>query len=144
MANYNIRLHSQLSDLSILRARVHTIFKKENLSDDMLQKDILLVLTELFVNYIKHGNPLSDDFIIIHLKISAHLIEIIIHDSGRPFNPVIKKPDLSELPESGFGLFIINSIMDGYEYFQKNSERRYNITKLTKKIKKEIPVELNH
>ncbi len=132
MAIYQINLHSQLSDLSILRTRVNTIFNKEKLTDEVLQKDILLVLTELFTNYIKHANELPRDSITIFVKISDHSIEIVFHDSGRPFKPIIKKPNLSELPENGFGLFIVNSLMDEYEYFPRNSDRDYNITKLTK------------
>ena len=132
-----MNLHNQLSDLSVLRKRINTIFKKEKISDKVLQKDILLVLTELFVNCVKHGSHLSGDLIRITINISKSAIEMIFHDTGHSFDPVIKKPDLSELPESGFGLFIVDSLMDTYEYFPKNSERLYNITKLTKIMQKE-------
>ena len=128
-------MNPALSELSKLRSKIEDIFNKENLFDDLTRKNIILAVTELFVNIVKHGQLPRRKNVKFHVIKLPASFELILFDSGNSYNPSdVKLPDISELPENGFGLYLVNSLMDSFEYQPKNNTCKYNITKIIKKI----------
>ncbi len=82
--------------------------------------DIKQAVGEACNNAIRHGcgscgNECTDIF--INITITADALEIIVHDRGEGFIPLesykeINISDYNDLPESGMGLMIIQSLMD--------------------------------
>ncbi len=58
----------------------------------------------------------------IVLKAQDENIEIIILDEGSPFNPTDRPaPDLEEVTEGGYGIFLIHQIMQDIHYHRRGS-----------------------
>jgi serine/threonine-protein kinase RsbW len=130
---YTIELFARLSELSKLRKRFEDIFNQENLFDDLTRKNILLALTELFVNVVKHGGLLQTKIINFNVIRREMGLEITLYDEGNSYNPDrIKPPEISELPEGGFGVFLVKSLMDSFNYQPKTKTGKFNITQITK------------
>lgn len=94
---------------------------------------------EALNNIIKHAY-LNDCENNIEILVSSNKnkISISFSDYGRErteikaatlfFNP----QDIENLPESGFGLYIIEKVMDLTEYISENGKNTYTITKILK------------
>lgn len=135
IVTYNFKLLPEFTMLSELRKNLEDIFNKENLFDDLTRKNILLAVTELFINIVEHGQVSQNKFVKFHIKRKSSSFELTLLDEGNSYDPLnIKLPDISELPEHGFGLFLIDSLMDSFEYFPKDRNYTYNTNKITKKI----------
>lgn len=101
--------------------------------------DVQLCITEWLSNVIRHGchnNPGHDIHLSLALDGEKVVIEII--DTGKKLPPgLLEKAalqevsghDIMELPEHGWGLYIIKSNMDEVNY---RSEARRNILSVTK------------
>ena len=81
-------------------------------------RNLGLVVSEACVNVIEHayggrpGNPIE-----LKLFIDERELVLTIRDVGNKFDPTTyKPPDLSEPHESGYGVFIIRSLMDDVRY----------------------------
>jgi serine/threonine-protein kinase RsbW len=82
--------------------------------------DIKQAVGEACNNAIRHGcgscgNDCTE--ILLHMSIKEDALEIIVHDRGEGFTPLdsykeIDISDYNDLPESGMGLMIIQSLMD--------------------------------
>lgn len=76
---------------------------------------IALVIQELCVNIVEHGYAGEAGKIALTLSESPTHLEITIQDwTSRPFAPPddITLPDPMDLPEGGWGLYLIYQIMD--------------------------------
>ena len=97
---------------------------------DLMSIQVISAFNEAFNNVVKHspqiGTPLeicveiTKQELVIEIKDEAAAIEFDIND--------VPLPELTDLPESGLGLFIIKSFMDKVEYYpgggnQKNRFR---------------------
>lgn len=81
-------------------------------------RNLGLVVSEACVNVIEHayrgqpGNPIE-----LSLSIDEANLTLTIRDVGEKFDPeTYEPPDLSEPHESGYGVFIIRSLMDEVRY----------------------------
>jgi serine/threonine-protein kinase RsbW len=104
-----------------------------------------LCLVEAVTNCIKHaygsrpGNNVS-----VKVTLDERNLELQIRDKGPPAAGVFAGPstlefdpnDLQQVPTSGMGVFIIQSIMDGVEYHREGDT---NILTLTKELKARSP-----
>jgi anti-sigma regulatory factor (Ser/Thr protein kinase) len=92
---------------------------------------VVSALGEAFNNIVLHGySGRRDGLIKLRIEPRAGEIRIELRDWGKSFDPkAVPLPDLSGLPESGLGLFIIHSFMEvGY------SPGRPNVLILCKKL----------
>ena len=92
-------------------------------------RNLGLVVSEACVNVIKHayrgepGNPVE-----LKLSIDETSLVLTIRDIGEKFDPeTYEPPDLSEPHESGYGVFIIRSLMDEVRY-NTSSEQGTTLT----------------
>lgn len=140
---YQFKLNATIANLSKLRSRLKKIFEADKVFDDLTEKEILLAMTELFVNIVNHGNMKKDFPVHFTVKSLPTGLEIILRDYGRSYDhTTIIEPDIMDYPETGFGLFLVSSLMDSFEYVPKGNKNDYNLTKLikyNKVIKHDIP-----
>ncbi len=136
MAEKKITIINQITQLEILAIAM------EGISDewDIPMKTSLslnLVLEELVTNIIFYGyEDTNEHQIIINLSYSDNIMEIIIEDDAREFNPLLlAAPDLDiaieERKIGGLGIHFVRKIMDEIVYVRKGNK---NILTLKKSI----------
>lgn len=80
--------------------------------------DLKLALTEAASNVVLHsydGEPGHQ--VILSLSVDDEALTLTIRDFGRPFDASqYQAPDLNELQEGGYGVFLIQSLMDQVHY----------------------------
>lgn len=133
MKRFNQEFPVEMDSLERIRQWFLEIFQKQARPDPDIQHDILVAVTEIFVNFVKHSTLTAQDLLVIQLDFTEDILIIIFKESGEAFDITqLEDPDLDGLHESGYGLFIVKNLMDSFEYFPKNSDKTQNITKITK------------
>jgi len=133
MKRFNQEFQVRMDDLERIRQWLLDVFQNLARPDPEIQHDILVAVTEIFVNFVKHSSLSAEDFLEIQLDFTEDILIVIFKESGKPFDITqLEDPDLDGLHESGYGLFIVKNLMDSFEYFPKKSEKAQNITKITK------------
>jgi serine/threonine-protein kinase RsbW len=90
-------------------------------ADDEFDAQTVTAVGEAFNNIAIHGYSASPGDVDIEIEIEIHQILIRMMDTGLAFDPsAVPEPALDELPESGMGLFIMNSFMDEVTYTAGN------------------------
>lgn len=86
-----------------------------------------LAASELFTNMIRHAYAGREDGEIRgRLTLAEDWFQVEVWDQGRSFDPFsIPNPDLNQVHESGYGLFIIRTIMDEWEYHPSTPQGNY-------------------
>lgn len=81
-------------------------------------RDVELCISEACTNAIKYGSRKgTDDNISLRFQIYKNKVRIIIGDRGKGFDlEEVPEPDVKDLPESGYGLYIIKAKMDEVKY----------------------------
>jgi serine/threonine-protein kinase RsbW len=90
--------------------------------DQELMYAIELTVSEACTNAIKHAVTTAaiDNLTIVYQVYGQKLI-IIVKDQGPGYDiDNIPLPDFDEHPEGGYGIFLIKSMMDEVNYYQKN------------------------
>jgi len=95
------------------------------------QSQVVSAVSEAFNNLVLHGYEGRDDGRIeVLIRPSDGQIQIEVRDWGKGFDPsAVPLPKLEELPESGLGLFIMQSFM-----VMKYRRGRPNLLTLSKKV----------
>jgi len=94
----------------------------ERVSQAMLSRetvgDLKLALTEALSNVICHSYDSEPGHqIILSLFVDDKALTLTIRDFGRPFDASLyQMPDLDKLQEGGYGVFLIQSLMDQVRY----------------------------
>ena len=85
-----------------------------------LTYQVISAFNEAFNNVVQYANDGCPGDVNVALTIHTDRLEIELADHGRsyPFDS-IEEPDLSQLPESGLGLYIIRSFMSEVHYVPK-------------------------
>lgn len=132
MNTYSIKLEIK-SSLEDVKAKLSSILTQlEMLIDD---KDILfeirLILNELVINGVMHGNEM-DDTKKVHLNVDIEdgFMKIYVKDEGRGFEHCTDSYDISDLHSHGRGLLLVDGLCD--EMVIKDNE-----VSVKKSIKKE-------
>lgn len=134
----NLTFESELSYLPVLRQVVRVI-SSAKITDQQQLEDIELSIHEALANVICHAyNSESNHQIGLSLTLSDEEIIIQIHDSGHasaipyaPKNNAYDETSIENLPENGFGVFLITQLMDEVSY---KSEKGENVLLLRKNI----------
>jgi serine/threonine-protein kinase RsbW len=95
---------------------------------DEFDSEVVSAFGEAFNNIAIHGyagGPPGD--IEIEIEIEVDAITIRLRDMGRTYDPfAVPPPKLERLPESGMGLYIIQSFMDRVAYSPGNPPEKAN------------------
>jgi len=95
------------------------------------QMKVVSAVSEAYNNIVQHGYEGNTKGLIqLDVRIAAGRIEIDLRDWGKSFEPkVVPTPDLAAMPESGLGLYIIQSFVE-VEYCPGHP----NVLKLSKNL----------
>lgn len=110
------------SDLDMIRNFVDNILLKINnlVKDNDIMFDIRLILNELIINGVMHGNDCeTTKCVTLSLKLKNNKLTIQVEDEGKGVNFDIKSYDPTELKCCGRGLVIVNGLSDEF-YIKKN------------------------
>lgn len=110
------------SDLDMIKNFVDEILNRINLvvEDEDTIFDIKLILNELIVNGVMHGNQcMSSKCVKLSIEVKNHQVKIQVEDEGHGINYDFKSYDPEALNFSGRGLVIVNGLSDEF-YIQKN------------------------
>jgi serine/threonine-protein kinase RsbW len=122
--NTTFAVQSDLSQVQKASAEINAFLKPLSLSDALLF-DIRLCVEEAVINAMKYGNHFQKDK---EVKVGVHVdgeqLYISVEDEGSGFD-VKKLQDCTRgenlLKESGRGVYLIHSLMDGVLYNDKGN-----------------------
>jgi serine/threonine-protein kinase RsbW len=122
------------SSCKLMRAMASTKQEPSRDSDEFDDK-VVSAVGEAFNNVAIHAyRDLSAGAVGVELELSPEGITIRLSDTGHRFEPKGEKlPDLTALPESHMGLYIMRSFMDKVTYQPGNAEGDANVLTMTKR-----------
>ncbi len=99
---------------------------------------VISAFNEAFNNHAKHGdvtrNGDKQRDILIVISVTNRQLVIEFQDDGKPFKlDNTEKPDLSQLRESGMGLFIMRAFMSELSY-KAGSDNKANVLRLVRNL----------
>ena len=107
-----------------------------NKIESHLCNGVEICLTEALNNVIKHAyKGEGPNKIEVDVTLNERILEIKILDQGTSRDSLVVKDldfdpeDISSLPESGMGLFIIKQLMDEIEYYSLNGQNYFTLRK---------------
>jgi len=98
-----------------------SVAKLMGFSEDRIE-DLKTAVDEACINAIEHGNQENADVkVLVELIAEETKLQVDIHDRGKGIHSSIQKPDIDALidgkqPARGWGLFLIQSLMDEVEF----------------------------
>lgn len=110
------------SDLDMIKNFVDNILVKINkrVKDSAIMFDIRLILNELIINGVIHGNDCETaKCVTLSLELKDNKLTIQVEDEGKGIDFDIKSYDPSELKCCGRGLVIVNGLSDEF-YIREN------------------------
>jgi anti-sigma regulatory factor (Ser/Thr protein kinase) len=78
------------------------------LLDDRRRNDLLILVTELVTNAVRHAGVGPGERLVVHLAGALDVIRVEVCDDGPGFEPVVREPG----PEGGFGLPLLRALSD--------------------------------
>ncbi len=91
-----------------------------------------LAIQEISVNIVKHAYDQVDGRIRMCVTLEEQPLRLIVtlYDTGKAFDPTkVPQPELGELQEHGFGLFLVQQLMDEVEYNHSPTGNRWKLIK---------------
>lgn len=111
------------SDLNIIRNFIEEILKKIHpiINNDDTMFDIKLILNELIINGVMHGNECTASKCIkLLLEVDENKLKIEVEDEGKGVNYDFTSYNPDDLTTCGRGLVIVNGLSD--EFYIKNNK----------------------
>ncbi len=130
----DFKIHAEASKLFEFRERLYRICTDEGIPPQPARLMVLAV-DEAISNIIEHAKlPENDNKIGVSVEIDEHQLVVRISDRGKPFDPrpIRREPDGCAYPRRGFGLYLIQKIVNQIDY-ERTSDGS-NMLKLTKSI----------
>ncbi|MBU2649706.1 MAG: ATP-binding protein [Bacteroidetes bacterium] len=107
-----LKINSNLKNITIIERFVEEISEKYHLQDTHYG-NILVCLTEAFCNAVIHGNENDPEkFVTVHFDPLQRGISFKISDEGKGFDPDKVGNPITDDPEKGRGLFLIQTLSD--------------------------------
>lgn len=140
--NFNCRFEGTFENVSHAGSAIYAICKDRKIQSDICD-DIQLGVVEALNNIVEHAFQNQEEReISLSLSFSEKEIIIELEFKGTMFIPKeislidFDKDDLQNLPEGGFGLFLINELMDRIDY---EAHEEKNIIRMVKNNSKNAP-----
>lgn len=91
---------------------------------------VQLAVHELLVNIMEHSYINQEGTIQVSFTIDKGIFNIELQDSGISFDPpTILEPEADSLQPNGFGMFLIDTIMDTVEYQTALHKNQWRLSK---------------
>ena len=132
---FRIEIPASHKNLNVVSACLNAIVARLEASTDIttLSYHIQLVVQELCTNIIEHAyinQPNGIIWISIKLNSMSNKLEIELHDQGQSFDPAsVDAPNLNEAQVGGYGLFLIDQLMDEVTYDPQPNFNRWYLVK---------------
>lgn len=130
----HLTLNNQLSELNTLAATVEAFAEQAEL-DMKTQFNLNLALDELVTNIINYAyDDESLHQIAITLSYASSLLNVIITDDGKPFDPTQQENpalnnDLEQREIGGLGIHFVRNMMDKLTYQRINEHNQLTLEK---------------
>jgi len=128
MTTLDLHLRSSPDILRRLRSVVHAVAGQARLSD-AVELDLKMAVTEAAANAIVHGSPEGTRN---HVRVSFHVepeaVIVDVADQGPGFEPTAR-PAGAELREDGYGLCMMEQLMDRLEFYKDDRGMLVRMTK---------------
>jgi len=116
-----LELPAKYQYTNVLAASLRAILERtENVPDvESVIGHVDLATQEICTNLIKHAYADLDGTIEIEIRVNSTFPQLVMQfwDQGYSFKPSeVAEPDLSQLNESGYGLFLARQLMDEVNY----------------------------
>lgn len=95
--------------------------------------NVQLAVQECCANIVDHAYDDADGRIVATLTLmdAPRRLIVELHDSGRPFEPeAIPRPALDETQVRGYGLFLMDELLDEVDYLPQPGDNRWRLVKL--------------
>lgn len=124
-----------LEHLEALEDRVvSSLDRWPDISDiEQTRFSIMLALQEICVNIVEHAysEATGQIEVTVYEGISPARMEVILHDTGKKFDPLAPTPPSAGEPrEGGLGLFLANEMMDSVIYTAEEQRNQWLLVKL--------------
>ncbi len=136
--NRTITLQNKMSELQRMKPFVIDSLQAFGIDEKEI-KNIRLVIEEAVVNVIQYAyEPDTEGTVELQLSATEQLLQIVIADHGKPFDPT-KSPEVDvsapveERQIGGLGIFFMRELMDDVSYQRTDGK---NVLTLSKNIKK--------
>lgn len=130
--DYQIVIPSLLQRLNEIEDLTERVAAEHHMSEDD-RDNLAIAITETVNNAMIHGNKLDPKKnVIISFYFDTQTLRVYIRDQGVGFDPShVGNPLDPEniMKESGRGIFILRSIMDGVDFIRLNDGTEVRITK---------------
>ena len=117
------RIPAQHEALAQLEGQVRAVMSDlpKTAKNETEQYNFTLALHELCANIVDHGYHGSpgDIQVALTLQYDPQMIEALVVDSGDPFDKTaVATPNLAGPQEGGYGLFLIDQLVDDFQYIR--------------------------
>ena len=123
----NVTVPGRLASISRIRHWLQDVLSEWAVSR-IIREDLALAVTELCTNIARHGYSNTTGDIEVHLTHYTHAIHVTILDSAPFFIPekIVPQPPVT-LAEGGYGLFLIEALMDEVRYERRTAHRNRTV-----------------
>ena len=98
-------------------------FMRAHEASPEVTSDLNLVLTEAMTNIARYAFPHEEGVIQCHLLLTDAFVKCCLHDQGIEFDPSeipYNPPDPANIPEGGFGIFLMRSLTQNLTHRYEN------------------------
>ena len=96
---------------------------------EAVRRNIDVALDEICTNISEYAYPGSSGSFSVDVELEANRLDLLISDSGVPFNPLDRSDTLQGDENGGFGINIVRKLMDTMEYFHEGGRNKLHIAK---------------
>ncbi len=136
-AKTSFAIEPQLEQLSTLQSQIEAIADQQNWAYDLVYQ-MELVLEEICINIIKHGEVPDHHPICVEIASDESEVKIVVSDKGIAFNPFADAPQpnrLTSIADSkigGWGVHLVQTLTDETTYDRVGDKNRVTIVKRRK------------
>jgi serine/threonine-protein kinase RsbW len=127
----SVRLQASLENRPVAIALVSTLIEQVEGADRNFRNELVTAFSEAFNNIVIHGyRDQTDGMLDVECEIKPDEITLSLKDRGHEVDfEDVSPPDLSSMPESGMGVFMIHALVDEVKYLGGSP----NVLHLTKR-----------
>ncbi len=137
MAKIRFAISSELENVALVDNCVYTLIHQRT-NCALIADKLQLCVAEWLTNVIEHGYAMRTGHPIeLTLQFKGELLEMSIRDQGRPFSLAnleqayvreFDPRDIDNLPENGWGLYLIKSCINSFDYRREGNNNILFIT----------------
>ena len=133
-AKLSLKMGFEAADLPRIQAAIGEFSREQDWPPD-IEFQVDLVLEELVLNVVNHGNDGGEGEIVIELVSEAEMVTIQIIDDGRPFDPLTDAPEpdtesgIEDRAVGGLGIHLVRTMMDEVSYRREENKNHIRLVK---------------